>query len=414
MQTKKAVRILHLWLGLAAGLILSVVGLTGSLYVFEPELSAFLERDLYHLQGEKLLFNNDIDMAEYIETNTGQSIQSIQWPKRGRETYVFKLFNDESWYYLDQSTGVITSGGEALGNSVFGFILDLHTTLTMGDTGRIITGFASLIFAIMMLTTGLYLWYPDNKGRRKSSFKIKWDATKKRVNYDLHNVTGFYFFLPLFLVGITGASFYFNDEAQWVLDKITFSEPAPESVWEVKSTLPLENSDEKLMTSRQALAEMNKYYPTMYKRNLWLTDQPDGKLSFAFQDKINVYSGPDHRIFLTVDPYTGKILSENNPEKLPTGSAIMARWLLPIHFGEFGGITTRIIWFFAGLLPAFLTITGFKIWLGKNKNKNAAKPVKTAKALIRHQYVHFKAYALTAFHQTFQRSYNSFRNKGSR
>lgn len=371
MHLKKAVRKIHLWLGLASGLILSVVGITGSLYVFEPELAAFLERDLYHLQSEQIKFDDDIAIARYIETETGKRIESIQWPKRGRETYVFKVFNDENWYYLDQSTGVITLGGEALGNSFFGFILDLHTTLTMGDTGRIITGVASLLFALMMLTTGLYLWYPSHKGRRKSSFKIKWKASAKRVNFDLHNISGFYFFLPLFLIGITGASFYFDEEVQWVVDAIMFSEPAKESVWEVRSIPP--NDDAKFLTTEQALVEMNKHYPEMYKRNLWMTNKPEGKLSFAYQHKINIYSGADNRIFLAADAYTGEILSEHNPAKLPRGAAFMAKWQLPVHFGEFGGLATRIIWFFAGLIPALLTFTGFKIWWGKNKNKRRNK-----------------------------------------
>jgi len=374
MRLKKAVRKIHLWVGLASGLILSVVGITGSLYVFEPELAAFLERDLYYLKGEELLFKSDIAIAEYIEEETKQSIESIQWPKRGRETYVFKLFDDAHWYYLDQSTGEITRGGEALGNSVFGFILDLHTTLTLGETGRIITGVASLLFALLMLTTGLYLWYPNNKGRRKSSFKIKWNASQKRLNYDLHNVTGFYFFIPLFLAGITGSAFYFSEETEWVLNKVTFSERADESVWEVKSTPPTTNPEKHLLSTRQALIEMNRYYPKMYKRNFWMTDEVDGKLSFAYQKKTDVYAGADTRIFLSVDAYTGEILSESNPNKLPLGSALMAEWQLPLHFGEFGGIATRILWFISGFIPALLTYTGFKIWYGRRKkrtNKNA-------------------------------------------
>lgn len=372
MGLKKAIRKIHLWLGLASGLILSIIGITGSIYVFEPELAALMERDLYSLQGEKDMFEYDIAIAKYVEERTGQPIESIQWPKRGRDTYVFKLFNDAHWYYLDQSTGAITQGGEALGNSVFGFILDLHTTLTLGETGKIITGIASLVFALLMLTTGLYLWYPNNKGRRKSSFKIKWNASKKRLNYDLHNVTGFYFFIPLFLIAITGSAFYFEKETQWVLNAITFSNPAKESVWEAKSTPPPSNSAEAFLDIAQALTEMNKHYPELYKRNLWMTNEPDGELSFAYQKKNDVYAGADTRIFIAADAYNGRVLSESNPEKLPRGSAIMAQWQLPIHFGEFGGLTTRILWFIAGFIPPLLTYSGFKIWLVKN-NKQRKK-----------------------------------------
>ncbi len=367
MRFKKAVKTIHLWVGLASGLILSIVGITGSLYVFEPELAALLERDLYSLQDKQVRFKDDVAIALYIEGETKKSIESIQWPKRGRETYIFKLFNDEKWYYLDQSTGKITEGGEALGNSFFGFILDLHTSLTLGETGRIITGISSLLFAFLMLITGLYLWFPKNKGRRKSSFKIKWNASQRRLNYDLHNITGFYFFIPLFLIGITGAAFYFDDEVQWAIDTITFSEPADKYFWQVNSIKPSINDNNNQLGIHQALFEMNRYYPEMYKRNLWMTDKEDGTLSFAYQKNIDIYAGADTRIFLKADAYTGEVIAERNPKEMPLGSAIMAEWRIPLHFGEFGGIFTRIIWFVAGFIPAMLTYTGVKIWLGRGR-----------------------------------------------
>lgn len=373
IRFKSAVRKIHLWLGLASGLILSIVGITGSIYVFEPEIAAFFERDLYKLQGQEVIFVDDIAIASFIESETGKNIQSIQWPKRGRETYCIKLFDDEHWYYLDQSTGSITKGGEALGNSFFGFILDVHRSLTLGEIGRMITGTATLLFALMMLTTGLYLWYPNNKGRRKSSFKIKWNASSKRLNYDLHNITGFYFFLPLFLVGITGAAFYFDDEIQWAVDTITFSEPAKDSMWDVKSTPPESIAVNDFLNTKEALTLMNKYHPNIYKRNLWMTDEVDGTLSFAYQENIDVYAGADTRYFLKADAYDGTILTDYNPNKMPLGSKIVANWHLPIHFGEFGGLFTRILWFIIGFIPALLTYTGFKIWYGKRKKSKKIK-----------------------------------------
>lgn len=363
---KRYIRYIHLWLGLASGLILSVVGITGSLYVFEPEIAAWLEREHYQTERKYSAFETDMAIASFVEDKTNGKIESLQWPQRGRETYMFKLFDDPNWYYFDQSTGKITSSGTGFGNSFFSFLLDLHTSLTLGETGYVTTATASLIFAIFMLTTGLYLWWPHNKGRRKSSFKIKWGAKPKRLNYDLHNVTGFYLFIPLFLMGITGAYFHYDREIQWVLDKITFSEPVPASIWEMKSEPPAPNAQS--LTITQALTEMDKHYPDHYKRNLWMTsDREEGALSFAYQQYREVHAGADTRIFLQINQYTGEAMGEQNPEELPTGASIAAQWLLPVHFGEFGGLVTRILWCFVGFIPALLTYTGVKIWLGRGR-----------------------------------------------
>lgn len=44
---KKNIGLLHLWLGLASGLIVFIVALTGSILVFEDELDEFVNPEFY-------------------------------------------------------------------------------------------------------------------------------------------------------------------------------------------------------------------------------------------------------------------------------------------------------------------------------------------------------------------------------
>ncbi|MEM8967140.1 MAG: PepSY-associated TM helix domain-containing protein [Bacteroidota bacterium] len=374
---RKAVRVVHLWLGLTAGLVLSVVGITGSLYIFEAEIAAYLERDHYRMATPGSMFSSDIEMAAYVEKQYGGPIESIQWPKRGRDTYIVKFFGDDHWYYFDQSTGTLTDGGEEFGNNVFAFILDVHRTLTLGETGHIITGIASALFALFMLTTGLYLWWPKNRLAARQRFWFRWKASTgdKRKNYDIHNISGFYFFLPLFLMGLTGTGFYFGDELQWVINQVTFSQPSKKAEV-VQDRSSYKRAD--FLPIEAALQAMNRHYPDYKKRNIWMTNQLTGNLSFAYQKRTDIYPGADTRIFLQADPVTGEIVGERHPDKLPRGEAIMAKWLLQVHFGEFGGLATRLLWFFAGWVPALLTYTGVKIWLGRNLGKKKARSTKHA------------------------------------
>lgn len=372
---KKGVRKVHLWLGLISGLVLSIVGITGSLYVFEPEIAAYLERELYLMEGNAVIFENDVELAAFLENNYEQQVESIQWPKRGRETYILKFFGDDHWYYFDQSNGKLTKGGLGTGNAIFNFILNLHRTLTLGKAGQLITGIVSILFAFFMLSTGLYLWWPRTKTRKKISFRIQWNAKPKILNYNIHNVSGFYFFLPLFLMGLTGAGFYFSSEFKMVLNALTFSVPS-KKIEIVEDRSYYTKND--LMTLVAVLKEMDKYHTEFGRRNLWMTNRVDGDVSLGYQKRTDIYAGPDTRIFLTLHPVTGKVLREYHPDRLPRGEAIMAKWLLQVHFGEFGGLFTRILWFFAGFLPALLTYTGVKIWMGrtfKKKNPNPPKRV---------------------------------------
>lgn len=93
-----------------------------------------------------------------------------------------------------------------------------------------------------------------------------------------------------------------------------------------------------------------------------MTNDSMGILYFSYHRFKTIHSGAHTGIYVTADSHTGEVLAEHHPDKLPRGASLMAKWHLPIHFGEFGGLTTRILWFIVGLMPAFLTYTGLKIW----------------------------------------------------
>ena len=56
------------------------------------------------------------------------------------------------------------------------------------------------------------MWIPAkmNKKALKAGLKIKWKAPFSRVNYDLHNVLGFYTALVALLIALTGLTWSFS------------------------------------------------------------------------------------------------------------------------------------------------------------------------------------------------------------
>jgi uncharacterized iron-regulated membrane protein len=41
----------------------------------------------------------------------------------------------------------------------------------------------------------------------------------------------------------------------------------------------------------------------------------------------------------------------------------------PIHYGTFGGYTTRVLWIFAGLMPGTLFVTSLLMWWNRSLSK---------------------------------------------
>src|SRR3569833_2477036 len=72
-----------------------------------------------------------------------------------------------------------------------------------------VVGISVLIFLALMIT-GIILWWPKRKSDRKRSFTIKWGSRWRRVNYDLHNVLGFYATSIAIILDITGLSISFD------------------------------------------------------------------------------------------------------------------------------------------------------------------------------------------------------------
>jgi len=207
---KKIIGQIHLWLGLTSGLVVFIVALTGCIYVFEEEIQGLcLSYQSAEVQDKAYL------PPSVLKTNTekllrGKKINSVQYREKGKSVYAYAYGENPKYYYqvyLNPYSGEILKVTE--NDTFFGVIVELHTSLMLGDVGGYIVDYATLVF-IVLLISGMVLWWPRSKGRQKSSFKIKWGASFKRVNYDLHNVLGFYISWILIFVAITGLAWGFE------------------------------------------------------------------------------------------------------------------------------------------------------------------------------------------------------------
>jgi len=102
---------------------------------------------------------------------------------------------------------------------------------------------------------------------------------------------------------------------------------------------------------------------------LWPAKQGD-----AFMLRLQLPSDP-HRIGLNwayVDPGTAEVLRVDRFSEQPLGVQVM-RLITPIHYGTFGGYTTRILWVLAGLLPGILFITSLLLWWNRSLSKKKQK-----------------------------------------
>lgn len=125
----------------------------------------------------------------------------------------------DSLIYVNPYNGKITGIVDHV--DFFHIIDEGHRHLWLDDAiGSEITAWATVIFFFLIIS-GFIMWFPKkrNKTTFKISFKIKWDARFKRLNYDFHNVMGFYVIISAMLISFTGLLMSFHwlrESTYWI------------------------------------------------------------------------------------------------------------------------------------------------------------------------------------------------------
>ncbi len=350
----------HRWIGLTAGILLCIAGVTGSVLVFWHEIDcAVLARRFGRVSpvGESLSITAIIETVKVAYTNKGLTLSSLSFPDHADQPYMVSLLDAADHYlevFINPYTGKIM-GDRQWEASWLGMIFKLHYQLLAGDTGLLIMGIVALLTLILSLT-GIVLW----PGWRKlaAGFKIKWDGHIKRVNFDLHKVAGIVSAIFLALIGFTGFAW---NVPQANVTKIIYA-----------ATLTAKPADpvSKPISGQQplALADLmqrgNAVVPNAKTTFISFANKPEAPFLIAKRQDQEIGKYGNTRIYL--DQFTGAVIQLQNGVKPSRASAILNQFN-PIHFGTFGGLPTRILYVFVGLAPLILLITGFVMWWYQKK-----------------------------------------------
>ncbi len=374
---------LHLWFGLSVGLVVFIVSLTGTMYVFKDEIQNRLRKEAIFVKKETItqtplsieILREKVD----LEVNKKFPVSSVEIPLNKNKSYKFLYYekDKEAWNYFDEVkinklVYVNPYTGEILGiynekYDLFPILKSIHWSLLLkADWGNYVVGIPVVLFMIM-LVTGIILWWPKNKKMRKGRFSFDWKNVKtwKRKNYDLHNVLGFYASFIALLMSISGIYFSYP----WVKNAFNFtlsgSAELPKEK-EIKSpdSLSAKNNSVFDLTAQ----ETRKMYSASSSFRIPL----NGKNKKGKELKnlpVTVY-GEDGKFAvrhqLAFDRYSGKLLS-NKPHQQLNNAEKYANANYDIHIGSYFGMAGKIIWFIAGLICTSLPVTGFLIWMGRKK-----------------------------------------------
>lgn len=375
---------LHLWLGLTSGLVVLFLSITGCIFVFSQEISEWQREDALYVPEVKA--NRLSVSAIWNETYkaigdsiTFNDMHVYKDPKRSVEFHCYKAAENEKdcfWYfdsidyyynvYVDPYTGEILAIYDQE-KDFFNVIKMLHWSLLIHHpVGQQIIGWSTFIFVIMLIT-GIILWWPKNKAARKQRFWFQWkDSTKwRRKNYDLHNIFGFYIASIAIIIAFTGMVWAFT-WFQAVVYVAGSQSLTPPEVVEKQSVISDGNRD---IAFEKAFAYTNAKYKDADA--LSIGKPADTAKTGHIEVYVQQYPGKYYVYHqLQFDQYSGKLLYEKNHSDRNFGEKLITA-NYDIHVGAILGIPGKIIAFIASFVCMLLPISGFLIWWGRRNKKKA-------------------------------------------
>jgi uncharacterized iron-regulated membrane protein len=201
----------HFYAGLFCIPFVIVLSISGSIYLFKPQIESWIDRDYDHLAVSAHRATAAEEIRAAIAAVPGSTLSSYEVPDGdhaaarvivGRESGATRV------YIHPETLQVLKQVDE---NSRFMRVLfRLHGELLMGNRGSAVVELAAS-WAIIMIVTGLYLWWPRQAKGLGGVVYPRLGRGSRVLWRDLHGVTGFWIAgLALFLLftGLPWAKFW--------------------------------------------------------------------------------------------------------------------------------------------------------------------------------------------------------------
>lgn len=367
---KQAVGKAHLWLGLASGLVVFVVSLTGAIFVFQDDIRDLTEPWRHvQVQATAPVLPSQLQAAA-LAAHPGVKAETSWVTYFGPARSATVFFLDEAGrpiqVYLNPYTGRVLHEQD-LRTHFFTIIQEIHMHLLLPEAvAKWVIGISISIFVVMLLT-GLVLWWPKRKQERTQRLTIKWGARWRRINYDLHNVLGFYAASIGLVLALSGLFMIYP----WMLESIVLvvdGKPAPQEIMQTKldtrqpavaATQPLPDIVYRTVRHLSPANEMILLGPTGTGK--------DPAFCWTYQKALHYY----HRDEFSFHPISGQLL-ESRFHATKSAGVKFSDMNYDLHVGQILGFGGKTVAFLASLICASLPVTGTMVWWGR-RNKTRKK-----------------------------------------
>jgi sulfite reductase (NADPH) flavoprotein alpha-component len=392
---------IHWILGITAGIILFIVGISGAALSFEKEITKLINKDTFVVSVPNEAKLSTKELLEKFQTNFPKAkINSISFSSDETASSIINIAGEGKdarrgiSYYVNPYTAEVLP--QIKGKEFFSFMLRLHRWLafegTMREVGKQTVAISTIALIVLSLSGVVIYW-----GRIKRAFFKSFTFTFKHHGRaflsTMHSAIGMWV-LPFYLLAALTGLYWSYEWYNTALYKIAGVEkPQRNMPAQVKNPQQGDNSQgQRTPKDKPNLrADSDKIEHTMNLENRITFDDYQKAVdlfnttiqknyytaSVRFPQKGTVYSfsylvdKSDHfreSNTLEFDINSNEVLKHDKFEDKPLNEQLM-RSILPLHTGEYFGLIGQIGMFLASGLMALFTITGFMLYINRHKKK---------------------------------------------
>ncbi|MFV0624289.1 PepSY-associated TM helix domain-containing protein [Sphingomonas sp. ac-8] len=322
--------LLHRWIGAIGGLLLAVLGLTGTLLVWRHELT-------FVAHASDPVRSDPASLARIANAMSDGS------PAIDRITFAGDDLGVHQAVFADGSGAYLSQAGETVGRWSASWqrpelwLFDLHHRLLIGDTGEAITGLAGMV-GLFFVVSGVVLWW-----RTRSRFRLRlWPATMKPGAIVHHHRDAGVVTAPLLLVSLaTGVLMIFP-----ALGGPLLAETRPHA----PQVAPVSDEPDRHDLTPLFLAAARMFPDAEVRRLQWPRKRGTPvvlRLRQPFEWT------PNGRTFVYADPVTLKIVGRVDPAGAGAAASIREK-LYPIHAAKTGGLLWKLVMSLSGIALGML------------------------------------------------------------
>lgn len=377
----------HTISGIFISLALYVIFFAGSFSFFRDEINSW-ERNEPLVQGWKMsdmdfdrvidslktndtLVNRDISFNQYydeqrlsLSISPAKNLEEKGPKRRRRGTFMYLNTQDMKTYDYRSSYSL----GEFLYRLHFFAQLNFY-----GRSGYLLAGIVAFFFLFAVITGVLVHWKKIISNffmfRPKASIKNLWTDAHTALGilglpYQfIFALTGVYLIVGTTLMSPAFVKFLYEDNIEKAYDDFGFNPPS--------YALSGENL-QSAFSINPFLKQTKEKWPDFDIRSAHIFNYGDQNMHVKFEGKSDFDRKFASSGSITYKVSTGEIVSEENPFKdvsyIDGSRAVLQR----LHFGDFGGIAVKLIYFIMGIVTCFVIISGVMIWLVARDKKHVS------------------------------------------